>query len=565
MSKARQSAKLFSARLFTLQAKLVVAMTALIVLAVLAAGTIFVLRTRDERARQRLDRVAATAPLVYQAVPGASGSVMFSSGVVASPEEYGPNLDQLALSRDVRILLVGDKNVVIYDTGRAPGEGCGPSRCGLQGVVLPYPEADSEALKRGFLAWQPPLQAPGNLTFITPAPYGPFQTRRLPGIGEGAEPGGQVFDVQAPGSETAEMAPGGMTEAVPVTAVPGSFVPGSFSGVVGGPPGPSAGPPPVRPYRVVLAVPSRDITDAWLGALPGVGIAGGIALPFAILAAVVIARQVARPIHQLTLASEAMAQGDFDQRVEVARSDEVGRLAQAFSTMAERVGERDVQMRSLVANVSHDLKTPLTSIMGYAQALQDGLIEPERVAQVAGVIRDQAATTNLLLADLLFLSEVDAGQALPVRQDVPASDLVSGAAQRMQAAADQKGVSIELTADDSVCAGVDPEKLTRALANVIDNAVRFSPEGGSVTVEASNAGDVVKIEVTNTGPLIAEEELPLIFERFYRCDTSTPGHGLGLAIAREAVELSGGRIEARNTPSGVAVTISVPRRQGEGA
>ena len=179
-------------------------------------------------------------------------------------------------------------------------------------------------------------------------------------------------------------------------------------------------------------------------------------------------------------------------------------------------------MRALVANVSHDLKTPMTSIMGYAQALQDGLIEPERVGHIAGVIRDQAATTNLLLADLLFLSEVDAGQTLPSRQDVAASQLAAGAMERMQAAADQKGVSIALTADDSVCAGVDAEKLTRALANVIDNAIRFSPEGGTVEVEASNAGDEVQIEVTNTGPLIAEDELPLIFDRFFRGATMRP-------------------------------------------
>jgi two-component system, OmpR family, sensor kinase len=342
---------------------------------------------------------------------------------------------------------------------------------------------------------------------------------------------------------------------------------GTFTSAVGPPPPPLymgfGG--PGTPYQVVLAVPSGDITEAWLSALPGVGIAGGIALPFAILAAVLIARQVARPIHELTLASEAMALGDFDQRVEVARSDEVGRLAQAFSTMAERVGERDVQMRALVANVSHDLKTPMTSIMGYAQALEDGLIEPDRVGHIAGVIRDQAATTNLLLADLLFLSEVDAGQTLQAPQDIPASQLAAAAVERMQAVADQKGVSIALTADDSVCADVDAEKLTRALANVIDNAVRYSPEGGTVHVEASNAGDELQIEVTNTGPLIADEELPLIFDRFYRCDSSTAGHGLGLAIAQEAVELSGGRIEARNTPTGVAVAITVPRRQGSSA
>jgi signal transduction histidine kinase len=253
-----------------------------------------------------------------------------------------------------------------------------------------------------------------------------------------------------------------------------------------------------------------------------------------------------------------MATGNFDQRVEVARNDEVGRLAQAFTAMAERVGERDLQMRALVANVSHDLKTPMTSIMGYAQALQDGLIEPERIPHVAGVIHDQAATTNLLLTDLLFLSEVDAGQALPSKQNAAAARLAQNAVERMQAAADQKGVGLALTADEGTCAAVDVEKLTRALANVIDNAIRFSPAGATVYVTAALDGDLVRFDVANNGPQIAADELPLIFDRFYRGDTTSPGHGLGLAIAREAVELSGGRIEARNTPLGVAVTIVVP-------
>ena len=120
------------------------------------------------------------------------------------------------------------------------------------------------------------------------------------------------------------------------------------------------------------------------------------------------------------------------------------------------------------------------------------------------MIRDQAATTNFLLADLLFLSEVDAGQTLPARQDVAASQVAAGAVERMQAAADQKGVSIELIADDSIFAGVDAEKLTRALANVLDNAIRFSPVGATVSIETSDVGDEVQIEVTNTGPLISE-------------------------------------------------------------
>ena len=331
----------------------------------------------------------------------------------------------------MRILIVGDQNVVTYDTGGG----------GLQGFRMSYPPANTEAIKRGFLAWQPPLpMASGNLTFITPAPPGPFMTALLPG--------------------NASVRPQCRCSLKGHRRQLRRRLWASTEGSAGRPAEPVPGrlqqPAMLACHRRRIASARRACRTRWCWRSEprhhrsvAQRTARGwyrrrIALPFAILAAVIIARQVARPIHELTLASEAMALGDFDQRVEVARDDEVGRLAQAFSTMAERVGERDVQMRALVANVSHDLKTPMTSIMGYAQALQDGLIEPERVRHVAGVIRDQAATTNLLLADLLFLSEVDAGQTLPARQDVAASQLAAGAVERMQAAADQKGVSIEL-------------------------------------------------------------------------------------------------------------------------
>jgi signal transduction histidine kinase len=276
--------------------------------------------------------------------------------------------------------------------------------------------------------------------------------------------------------------------------------------------------------------------------------------PFAVLLAVLLARQIARPVHQLTAASEAMARGDFDQRVEVGREDEVGRLAKAFSVMAERVGERDTQMRALIANVSHDLKTPMTSIIGYAQALRDGVADDTQRA--AETIQRQANLAHELLADLLFLSEIDSGQSVRVEQPATAAEAIEGAVSRIRPAAEAKSIELAVEVEqDAGFAGIDVERVIRALTNVLSNAVRFSPEGETVKVVARREGPDIRLEIENTGPQIDEEDLPHVFERFYRADGQTGGHGLGLAIARETIELNGGSIAIENTEAGVRVTV----------
>jgi two-component system sensor histidine kinase BaeS len=308
---------------------------------------------------------------------------------------------------------------------------------------------------------------------------------------------------------------------------------------------------------MLLAARSETIENAWMSALPGVGIAAGIATPFAVIVAVFLARQIARPVHQLTLASEAMARGDFDQRVEVEREDEVGRLAKAFSVMAQRVGERDAQMRSLIANVSHDLKTPMSSILGYSQALRDGVTDDH--TRVADVINAQAQHAARLLEDLLFLSEVDAGQVLGQLEDVQAADVITPAVSLLEHRAEEQGVTIDVkVAGGLVLRGVDSDRVVRALANVLDNGIRFATPASSVTVRAFADGEASVIAVANDGPHIPDDELPHIFERFFRGGADASGHGLGLAIAKEAVVISNGAVEAANTPTGVEVRLRFP-------
>lgn len=312
------------------------------------------------------------------------------------------------------------------------------------------------------------------------------------------------------------------------------------------------------PFRIVLAVESDTIASAWLGVLPGLVLAALVAVPLASIAGIFLARQVAQPVRRLTRASEAMARGDFNQRVELHRDDEIGRLSRSFTVMSQRVGDRDSQMRALLANVSHDLKTPMTSITGYAQSLVDGTASVEDAPRIGGVIRDEAEHVNALLADLLYLGEIDAGQIITRSETVPLAELAARCVRRIEPVAKSKRIDVRVDVGDSVLLrDVDPEKLERALTNVLENAAKFTPPDGEIVVRGwSENGAVapqVLFSVTNTGSSIADDDLPKVFDRFFRGDRTrrtASGSGLGLAITRELVELNRGRIDARNEPRG---------------
>ena len=320
------------------------------------------------------------------------------------------------------------------------------------------------------------------------------------------------------------------------------------------------------PFSIVLAVKSDTIAEAWRGVLPGIAIAALVAIPISVLAAILLARQVAQPVKRLTLASEAIARGDFEQRVDLARDDEIGRLARSFTSMAQRVGQRDAQMRALLANVSHDLKSPMTSITGYAQSLSDGVAAADEAPRIGGIIREEAEHVNRLLADLLYLGEIDAGQVITAREDVDLEALAARCARRIEPLIEPRGVRFDLdVSPDLVLHGVDPEKVERALTNVLDNAAKFTPPGGAITLRGSRVNGAIpalRCDVTNSGSAIAGGDLPRLFDRFFRGDRarrSSGGSGLGLAIARELVELNGGTIAAANEPPGhVTFTLVFP-------
>lgn len=325
------------------------------------------------------------------------------------------------------------------------------------------------------------------------------------------------------------------------------------------------------PFRIVLAVETDTIADAWLGVLPGLLIAAAVAVPISALFGIILARQVAQPVRKLTAASEAIAGGDFSQRVEVERDDELGRLARSFTRMAERVGQRDSQMRALLANVSHDLKTPMTSITGYAQSLSDGTAPPEEIERIGTVIREEAEHVNRLLGDLLYLGEIDAGEIVQLEEDVPLDAIVSRCVRRIEPLTLARNLDLHVDIeDDAVLHRVDPEKVERALTNVFDNAAKFTPEGGTIEVygRALNGYGPPRVEcaITNFGSTIDDADITRIFDRFFRGDRArrtASGNGLGLAITRELIELNHGTIAAANEPAGaVTFRVTLPGTSG---
>ena len=323
-------------------------------------------------------------------------------------------------------------------------------------------------------------------------------------------------------------------------------------------------------YSMLLAVDEGTLTRAWLDLLPALGVAAGIAIPVAILLAVIVARYITRPLEQLTTASLAMASGTFDVSVSVDRDDEVGRLATAFTNMAERVGDTHTKMRTLVGNISHDMKTPLTSIIGFSQVLRDEEAQDaSETHRMATIIHEEAQRLNGRLNDLLYLSEIESGQVVLQRDVVDVAALLRAVIERMHIEAEASGValSVDLQTTEIV---TDSQKLERVLENLLDNARKFTPEGGRISIRGLGGdGAPAWIEVSNTALDINGDELPLLFDRFYRRDRTRNGRragsGLGLPIARDLASLLGGSLTAHLSDGQVTFRLELPPGNGGGA
>jgi two-component system, OmpR family, sensor histidine kinase BaeS len=283
----------------------------------------------------------------------------------------------------------------------------------------------------------------------------------------------------------------------------------------------------------------------------------------ALLLGVLLASSLTRPLRELTAATRAVARGDLDHQVPVRSKDELGELATSFNVMSTDLARARDLRRQMTADIAHDLRTPLSIILGHTEALDEGVLPPD--PETFYIIHDEAQRLSRLVDDLRTLSLADAGELSLLRRDVAPAALLERAAAAHQPQARKKEIALELElAPDLPDVAVDPDRIAQVLDNLLANALRFTPAGGTIRLAAEVEGDWVKLIVQDNGPGIPVEDLGIVFDRFYRGDKARSrqegGSGLGLAIARSLVVAHGGRIKAHSDPSpgpnrGVRFTI----------
>ena len=318
-------------------------------------------------------------------------------------------------------------------------------------------------------------------------------------------------------------------------------------------------------HGAFIAIALRDDAGSNIGAdlVPRLLLSGLVGLAVSLLVALWVGRSLYNPLQRVTSAVRAVGSGNYETRVpEEDGADEVQDLARAFNRMTSQVQRNQETLQDFMADVSHELRTPLTSIRGFTQALLDGTVQDdERRARSVEVIDDEARRMLRLVEGMLDLSRIQAGQLQLRPEPVDPAELVTHVAEVFRPRAEESGIALSVEAPEGIphirC---DFDRLVQVIANLVDNAIRHTT-AGSVTLEARHEGRSVELRVADTGEGIAAQDLPRLFERFFRGEASgrRRGTGLGLAIAREIIRAHGGEITASSEPGiGTTFRIALP-------
>lgn len=293
-------------------------------------------------------------------------------------------------------------------------------------------------------------------------------------------------------------------------------------------------------------------------------LSGGAASLVAVAVSLVVSARIVTPVRHMLAASRRIAAGHYVERVPTAGHDELAALAAEFNTMAGELEAAERRRVGLIGDVAHELRTPLATIEGYTEGVLDGVVAPSEATWA--LIHDEVGRLKRLVNDLQELSRAEAKQLVLHPIAVQPAELIERARARLAPQYAEKGVA--LTAEASAALQlieIDPDRMLQVLVNLLGNALRATPAGGSVVVRAREDGDVVIMEVADTGVGIAPEHLPHLFERFYRVDKARSralgGHGIGLTISKAMVEAHGGRIWVASDGPGTGATFrfTLPR------
>jgi len=302
-------------------------------------------------------------------------------------------------------------------------------------------------------------------------------------------------------------------------------------------------------HRLFVAAMARSLVLVSL-------IAGGVGL----LLSVILFRRVVDPVRQMMTMAERIAAGDYAARARAGASDEIGRLAESLNRMAEGLQTLERLRKDLVANVAHELRTPLANLQGYLEAIAEGVTPAS--SETISSLHEEVLRLVRLVEALHVLSLFDARLPRARLQPVDMAALVRRLVDLRRVECAAKGITLQSRTAVNGAARADPDLLSQALHNLIDNAVKYTPAGGEVRVEVVPEGAGVRIAVTNTGEGISPEDLPFIFERFFRGEKSRSrelgGAGIGLSIVQEVARVHGGQVGAQSRDGLTSVWLTLP-------
>lgn len=286
-----------------------------------------------------------------------------------------------------------------------------------------------------------------------------------------------------------------------------------------------------------------------------------IAVIIAVIIGIFISGKITKPLEKLMIGIKHISRGDTSYRVKVDTRDEFHKLANAFNDMSQKIQQNEEVRRSLVADVAHELRTPLSILGGRLESIQEGVLEPSQ--EVIVQLNDEVFRLSRLVDDLQQLGLAEAGKLPLNKRLVNLNDLIQKVIYHFSWLAEEKNINIKLISTDDIIINVDPDRITQVIINILGNALRHSPENEEVELLIDRENNDVVIKIEDNGQGIDPEQLPYIFERFYRTDSSRSrdqgGTGLGLSIAKGFVEAHGGTILVESEKgNGTAFIISLP-------
>lgn len=300
-----------------------------------------------------------------------------------------------------------------------------------------------------------------------------------------------------------------------------------------------------------------DMALQMVNIILGAHVAAGLVL--AVVLVFMVSRRITRPLEALETAASKMDQGRLPDRVNVRGRDELARLAESFNSMAARMGRNEEVRREFFADISHELRAPLTTVRGFLQALKEGVVPANERQQYLQLAYNESGRLANLVSDLLELAKLQGGEFKLRKEKISVTTLIEELLGEMALRARERDVKLSWSKSEGIdylCG--DPERIKQVMVNLVDNAVRHARRGGLVQLQLKKEGDGVSLKVIDDGCGIAPEDLPFIFEQFYRVersrDSTSGGAGLGLSIVKKLVEAHGGRVSAQSTP-GAGSTI----------